>query len=329
MKQLFYCQIVLIALCLSIAMAATPIVFRLLPDDFARLSRIYEWIDGRRLNPDVAVFGDSRAMNGINGYLLGVALGENRTVASFTNPGQSFSEGALFYSSLPSDTKVVVHCIGLNTLAGPMGIAEKKVDRLLLDGYRPDSVTARFLSSSTLREFGKSRLRVLYESRTCAKTGLHNLLRKFLEPNSLSDSLDSSVYPYLYPYERAPKEQYDKYLLAQKQSPQVDLQTPDAEFETKIRAVSRYFKARHIGYYVVLMPVSPLLWDHLPQDYERCVSNFASRTEVAVFDYTKLLDDDLFCDPAHPNRAGADRITAKLADDILRDSLSGHFPEEE
>ena len=135
MKQLFYCQIVLIALCLSIAMAATPIVFRLLPDDFARLSRIYEWIDGRRLNPDVAVFGDSRAMNGINGYLLGVALGENRTVASFTNPGQSFSEGALFYSSLPSDTKVVVHCIGLNTLAGPMGIAEKKVDRLLLDGY--------------------------------------------------------------------------------------------------------------------------------------------------------------------------------------------------
>ena len=287
MKQLFYCQIVLIALCLSIAMAATPIVFRLLPDDFARLSRIYEWIDGRRLNPDVAVFGDSRAMNGINGYLLGVALGENRTVASFTNPGQSFSEGALFYSSLPSDTKVVVHCIGLNTLAGPMGIAEKKVDRLLLDGYRPDSVTARFLSSSTLREFGKSRLRVLYESRTCAKTGLHNLLRKFLEPNSLSDSLDSSVYPYLYPYERAPKEQYDKYLLAQKQSPQVDLQTPDAEFETKIRAVSRYFKARHIGYYVVLMPVSPLLWDHLPQDYERCVSNFASRTEVAVFDYTK------------------------------------------
>lgn len=77
------------------------------------------------------------------------------------------------------------------------------------------------------------------------------------------------------------------------------------------------------------MPVSPLLWNYLPQDYEQCVSDFASRTEVAVFDYTKLLDDDLFCDPAHPNRAGAARITAKLADDILRDPLSGHFPEEE
>ena len=98
----------------------TPYLYRLLPNDYVRTRLIWSTLNNPEERPDLVILGNSRGMSGVNGYKLEAELRGNPCVYNLTSTGQRLSESALYYSYLPSSVQVVVQCVDLDQLRGPI-----------------------------------------------------------------------------------------------------------------------------------------------------------------------------------------------------------------
>ncbi|WP_159038508.1 SGNH/GDSL hydrolase family protein [Brumimicrobium mesophilum] len=310
MKNLIL-QIGYIVLGLIISYFITTLIIPIVTDDTKRLTLINKWSNDDDLIPEIVIFGDSKAMTGIDGYLISKKF-NNASVASFTSLGQSLSESALFYPKLKEGTKVVIQCLDVNKISKSLKLNNKKASRLILTGFEYDPNDSSLLSEKAQNTISANKLLATYNSKSFLKQGIHTYLRTILEPNALSENIYDLTYPYLYNYERAPQKEYDKFLRNYSNRKIKDTLKINKEVIEKLILASQYFRSKNVEFVIVFMPFSPIGFDYLPKDYSKKIKEFQKEIGVKVLDYTNLLQDEYFVDPTHPNRAGAKIITEKM-----------------
>lgn len=311
----FIQQIVFVLLGIAISILLTIILSPYVPNDTKRLTLINKWTNDENINPEIVIFGDSRAMNGINGYILSENF-NNVTVVSYSSAGQSFSESALFYPKIKESTKVVIQCLDINSLSSYPYLSKDKANALIMSGFKQGTINKSFLSHEACKVINANKMVTIFESRNFLREGLHTFKRSIIVPNALSDQIYSITFPYLYPYERAPEEQYNKYLRAYKDKESKTSLIINDTIAEKLRNIQIFFREQSVDYYLVIMPLSPLAWESAPKNYDDTLHKLEIDIGVKIFDFTYLLPDEYFCDPTHTNKAGAKILTERIAEEI-------------
>lgn len=313
----FYCLILVSIISVLFCVFSTPFLYNKFNDDYTRLATIHSWSTDPKIKPNFVIFGGSCAMNGINGYMIADAF--DCKVASYTSTGQSFSESTCFYSRLPESVNVVIQGIIAYGEEWSIGVRDAKVDKLMLNGYQPDSLSLSLLDTQTKELFERSKIEVYYHSRNYLKNGIHWIIRSILEPHENAPSADTSlVYPYLFQYERADEAVWKTYA-GEYRAVDSDTLHITPEFVEKIKMASDYFKKKNINYYLVLTPVSDYMEKGVPKNYTESLRKLENVAGVKVIDFTHLLEDDYFADPSHVNHSGAAILTSKLCEIIKED----------
>lgn len=314
MRKVFILQIVVVLATLLFCVVSTKFIIYHIPDDYDRLYNINRWLSDTTIKPDIIFFGSSEAMNCIDGDLIKNDYGIESV--SYTNTGQSLAEAFLFYSRVPSTTKTVVQIIRAISLCDDGYINDVKANRLVIDGYKLDSFTKTMLKKESIEKMSKSKLEAAFDIRGYLKNGLHSFLRELIEPNQYCDSSNTYIRnAYMFNYERASQDQYDKLLHSLEIEIAPTLKVND-DMVAKLKKAGQYFASRNIRYLLVLSPVSSNAAHIIPSDSKDVIEN--QRFDFPVFDYTNLLDETEFADPVHPNRKGARVFTNKFMSDFRR-----------
>lgn len=313
-QKLFYSQIVVVLLFVLAAIFTTPLLIPHFSSDTDRLCNINHWSNDSSINADYVFFGASSAMNGIAGDTISNLY--NVSALSFTSVGQSLAESFLFYSRIHDDTKAVIQCVNFGALSSGQGINGDKVNRLIIDGYRMDSVTRTIIDESIPPLFDKSYIKTYFEVRSYIKTSIHLNLKQLMQPGQLREEFITDMKnAYLFDYERAPKEHFDKYLrsVPKEQKDSLDL---SPTFVNMINGAFEYFESRGIKYYLVLLPVSSYTSKERALNYQEVLEKSALKCEI--IDCSDLLEDDCFADVGHPNRRGASILSRFIMDQVLK-----------
>lgn len=290
----------------------TPFIFRLLPNDYSRTRLILNTLHDESRAPEIVVFGNSRAMSGVDGYELRRNLKGNPEIFSFTSTGQKISESLLYYTSLPSSVKCVIQCIDVDQLADPINIDVPNRVALHMYGYKMDEVTQRLLPS-LYEEMNYSDFIYNYEAKNCLFIGLSSVLRNLLDDDVVTDATNKELY---YPnsktsdrndiiYKRSINEQNKEKRLA-------SFQVTD-EWKLLIYEVYQILNEKNIQYYWVIMPYNPDIKSILPEEKEHAKQILMREfSYIPMIDCMNLLDAADFYDAIHPNRKGAKKITDQI-----------------
>ena len=296
----------------------TPFLYRALPNDYARMRLIVSTLKGENGKPDIVVFGNSRGMSGVDGYAMERELAGNPRVYNLTSTGQRLSESALYYSSLPTSTRAVIQCVDLDQLRVPIDLDTPNKVALRMYGYAMDEFT-RELLPALAEPLGEPLFLRNYEARNCLFTGLTTFLRNRLDddvapgvtntdlryPNATLSDRNEVVYQRGVA-ERNAGDTFGSYRIL-------------PEWKRLIDRSALYFKERGIAYYLVLMPYNPDIKALRPDD-KRAAARLFARTfnTVPVIDCVDLLESSDFYDAIHPNRKGAEKITARIIQALSR-----------
>lgn len=312
MKRIFLWQITVVLITLCACIFSTKYAISHVPDDYDRLYNINKWTQDPDIKPDIVFFGSSEAMNCVDGDLIKGKF--NLEAVSFTNTGQSMAEAFLFYSRVPSSTKVVVQIMRAPTFSEGIFVNDVKANRLVLDGYQLDAFSRSLLNERTICKFEKSYIEASFDIKGYLKNGLHGYLRGLLEPNQYNPTSNTYLRnAYMFNYERAPEDQY-QVLLHSIMRDQKQMLEVDYELLQSMKRASDYFKSHGILYVVVLSPVSKKASQLVPKNSREVIENLD--VNFPIIDYTNLLEEDGFADPVHPNRKGAKLFTDKLMNEI-------------
>ena len=148
----------------------TPYLYRLLPNDYVRTRLIWSTLNNPEERPDLVILGNSRGMSGVNGYKLEAELRGNPCVYNLTSTGQRLSESALYYSYLPSSVQVVVQCVDLDQLRGPIELDDPNRVALHMYGYKMDGFTRELLPALE-KPLSEPNLYYNYVARNCLFSG--------------------------------------------------------------------------------------------------------------------------------------------------------------
>lgn len=312
MKKAFYIQLCFVVLTVLVALLSTPYLKQFFVDDGTRIDLMCAWSNDKTIQPDIAVFGGSGTMSGVNGFMIKDQLG--MSMVSYTCTGQSTTLGSLFYTSVPESTKIVLQCYEVIANLEKSEAESVGATRLVYNGYQLDSITKSFIGQSNVEKFNESKLHATFELRGFMKEGINTILRdKVFRPNPCADSIRSMMYPYAYVYERAPESQYAKYLIPKEKAD--TLKVSDYQLN-RFKMFNNYFKQRGIAYYLILMPTNPFMYNRVPIEYRPQVEEFSAKTGIPYLDLTDLLTFEEFYDPNHVNRAGAIKVTNEICEFI-------------
>lgn len=268
----------------------TPYLYRLLPNDYVRTRLIWSTLNNPEERPDLVILGNSRGMSGVNGYKLEAELRGNPCVYNLTSTGQRLSESALYYSYLPSSVQVVVQCVDLDQLRGPIELDDPNRVALHMYGYKMDGFTRELLPALE-KPLSEPNLYYNYVARNCLFSGLTTYLRKRKVE------------------EQNEENKFEAYQI-----------TP--EWKRLIERSSVYFRDRGIIYCLVVMPYNPDITAFTVAEKQRALRMFTQMFDsILIVDCMDLLDTSDFYDAIHPNRKGAEKIT----DQIIRSLRSSGF----
>lgn len=264
------------------------------------------------------VFGDSRAMTGINAAVLRARLRDTQ-VFHFGSVGQPLGESALYYPLLPASTRTVIQCVNPQQLlsTAPPQLARSRITAFNMYGHKIGREADSLFGLHLEAEEQPTLLRN-HAARGFLQAGAAIWLKERLDDVVFRDSLASTVYPYLYPTDRSPS--YQRELAYDDRETVVDAQAPLNEaYIALLNRLGRYLHARGIRYYLVLMPISSDLKAARNLNSTPIAARLRERLpeEIRVIDAVQHLAPDAFYDGAHPNRQGA-----KLLSNLIADSLS-------
>ncbi|RKU73557.1 hypothetical protein DWW91_00460 [Parabacteroides sp. AF17-3] len=290
----------------------TPYFFRLLPNDYARTKLIINTIKDTTQTPDIVIFGNSRGMNGIDGYLLQENLDSNPVVYSFTSTGQRLGESALYYTSLPVSVKTVIQCIDIDNLSQPIDINIPNQVALFMYGYKMDNQT-KLLVPKLYDELNKSDWYYNYEAKNCLFSGFSFLLRNLLDDDAPESSIDNELH---YPTSQTSYRNetvYERDLAEQNKQNIFENFEITIEYKQLIEESYNLFKKKGIQYILVIMPYNPDIISAKKTEKQKAFQSFIDEFGyIPYINCYNLLEASDFYDAIHPNDRGAKKITNQI-----------------
>lgn len=296
----------------------TPALYRLVPNDYSRTRTLLDVARSPGFRPHTVVFGDSRAMTGINANVLRSRLGDTE-IYHFGSVGQPLGESALYYPLLPASTRTVIQCLNPQQLfaSAPPRLARSRITAFNM--YRHSIAgDADTLFGPLLKADQQPALLRNHTARGFLVAGATIWLKEQLDDVVFRDSLASTTYPYLYPTDRSPS--YTRELAYYDRETVIDTEAPlNDELVALLNRLGGYLTARDIRYYLVLMPLSSDLHAGDRLRNLPVANRLRERLskEIRLIDAVQQLAPDAFYDGAHPNRRGAEILSNLIADSLL------------
>lgn len=291
----------------------TPYFFRLLPNDYTRTRLILNMIKDPTLQtPEVIIFGNSRGMSGVDGYLLQEELTNHPIVYSFTSTGQKLSESALYYTSLPASVKTVIQCIDIDHLSKPIDLDTPNQVALHMYGYEMDDQT-KLLVPALEDELNKPAWYYNYQARNCLFSGFSFILRNLLDDDAPESSIDNELH---YPTSQTSYRNeavYQRDLAEQNKQNKFEAYKITPEWKKLIAESHSYFKNKNIRYYLLIMPYNPDVTSVKKTEKQEALQSFINELGyIPNIDCFNLLEASDFYDAIHPNDKGAQKITNQI-----------------
>ena len=294
----------------------TPFIYRALPNDYGRVRLIWNMFHDTSYTPEVVVFGNSRGMSGVNGYLLRDGMEGNPVLFSATSTGQRLSESILYYTSLPSSVKCVIQCVDIDQLADSMYIDTPNRVALHMAGYKMDDYTKRILPS-LYEEMDYSCLLYNYEARNSLFMSVSSILRNCLDDDVVANVANTEL---CYPSSNLSDRNevlYQHDLEEQNKEKKLASFQIRPEWKSLVSNAYQILKSNGIQYYWVLMPYNPdikSMTDADKQYAKQCILKEFSY--FPIIDCVDLLEASDFYDAVHPNRKGAEKLTERLSQEL-------------
>lgn len=291
-------------------------VYRIFDSDFNRHLVIVDALNGvYEEEPKIIVFGDSRAMFGVDSRIIKDAMNYNKEIYNLSSVGQSIYESSYFYTHIGSGTGIVVQCTSPSFFTENIkhSLPERKAISMFLSGYRINSKTKELILNYN-QFFDNPDIVNYFKSRSYFQSYIHNLLRPVFDNEIFNEkSRFSKYFPHIYTQDKHPeypvyKYDCDRYILK-------ELPIEQLSFLSKIK---NYFEIRKISYVIVLMPVNPDACNECYDEMRQIASLIESNTGIKVIDLSShLLNTDLFYDATHANEKGAKIISAEIARQLM------------
>jgi hypothetical protein len=308
LKRIFIYSLAVLLL-LAMLMYAESRYFKFLPNDYSRHKTIVETIKNKYLSPEILVFGDSKAMFGVNAKTISNNLINTPIAFNLSSPAQSVSEGSYFFSKLPASTKHIIHCIDYSEFSyGILGLEKQVALSMRFYDFEVDPYMEEYLD--TLNPvFFKSNIKILYEARNMLRTAFHNEIRKVMDNEPLNESLFHDIYfPHTYTLSRHPN--YPNYSV-EFDYDKMKISNEKINFLLKI---DKFLQKRGIKYHLIIMPINPDLYQ---LNNEAHNSNMTKIKElipkIDVVDLTGFLNNQDFYDGFHPNKNGAEKLSKEIS----------------
>jgi hypothetical protein len=294
-----------------------PFLTQKLPNDLSRHHVIIDALKNTAVQPQVIVLGDSKGMFGVNAEAISNELPGHPLAYNLSSTGQSLLESSYFISKISDNTKHVLQFADFGTFKnGYDSIALNNYVPLsmIMNGYVIDSVTKKLIKH-TDPMFDKNINWVAFEARNNLKSVLHIYSRKLLDDEKFNDYKFNDLYfPNIYVTERHPKYPFYKVRC---------FTGKDTLYENLLaERVNDYLKSRHIQYHIVLPPVNPDLCTVSDSLDNFLLTQLRQKMPgIDFIDLTNALKKEEFYDGAHPNKRGANKISAMLGQILKGDSL--------
>lgn len=308
------------------ALLAGPLIQRL-PHDLMRTETILSALGDARRKPDGVIFGNSVAMNGVDGRIIGEALSGDAEFYNLSSTGQTLPESYLYYQEIPESVETIVQVVTPLKLEEEEHIHESVYNTFYLYGYRPEAETVEVLSEimgepeATLfrRSMLWHRLQSRWVLRQWIDTSVRGLIRTDLE---LGRGVHDLYYPA--PYEtRLPEEKIDR-ILERAKTPRnwEGLKIPEKNLRIMKAMVRKSDELGVRDFYFLFAPLHPELQEHYGDRYLEEIRRFIRELDlgpnVHAIDMVSLLGEKEYIDHAHPTAAGARKISELLAAEMRK-----------
>lgn len=307
------------------ALAVMPWVFRRTPTDISRIGVLLEALgDPRAGRPQLAIFGNSVIMSGIDAGQLREEIPGRPLAWNLASTGQSLAEAYLLSQASPDSLRMALYSLELGPAGDEAPLVSQKYNTFYMYGFRPSRQTVdtlgRIYGSGVRSLLTRPHLAQLFEARWAvrqlADTQLRILLRRDL---ALASAEADLLHPQRYttPIAAAVLERFlDARLRALEGSPPT---LPQADRELAAALANEAAEhGRRTAF--LLPPVHPALRTAHAAAYQRAASELsgflAKQPASLVIDATSALAASHFIDALHPTDAGAELLTALIAQRI-------------
>lgn len=308
---------------LVILNVTAPYVCKLFPNDYSRIGIVLEALKDRTAVPEIAVFGNSKAMSGVDAKIIQENLSGNLETYNFSSVGQSIGESLLFYPMLPAETKVVVQCFKLEEFTQSLVFNEPAIIALKMGGYPMNNDIKQLLPQTFWSKLDKPDIYYNFRSRQTVSSGLIRFLRLHLDEDAPdSKILDDLKFPYLFPLgiDKAVNYQLVKQMLEEEDYSWADNFSISEDCKSLLIKANDYLKGKNIELYIAIISHAPDIAT-LPSDKQtRIVGQLQEELpQLKFINCQDVLTSDDFYDPLHPNIKGAEKISVKIADVLNRE----------
>jgi hypothetical protein len=294
-------------------MSVQPYFYRTFPSDYSRHSAIE-----RGLNfinpPDVIIFGDSRAMFGLNGNVVANELNlDTNSVFNLASPRQHIYESSCYYSKVNSNVKAVIQCVGPDFFNSneKEELSDEKCISMHLSGYQSDTLSKYFAPNST-KFFYSNSLYKQFRGIEYFNNYLFSFMRLHMDNEKFDENKRKSLtFPHIYTELRSAKYPVQKFSckdLKYKSLPKTQL--------ALIKKAKAYFNQKGIQYFLVIMPINPDQCATADKEIHKLVYELLPSTNTEVFDYASKFQSADFYDLIHLNKNGANRASILLAEKL-------------
>lgn len=288
-----------------------PVLYRIMPSDYKRHLVLTEVLN-KESKAEIIFFGDSKTMFGIDAKNVSQNLGAHPLAYNLSSVGQGMDESSYYYSSINSNTKIVVQCIDASYLLANnlRRTQDDKFLSMILSGYRMNEETRKIVSEVNPM-FDKPALQNYFDSRSYVRFFMNNLLRPFLDNEVFSDNELDLYFPHVYTKERHPNYPFQYKL----DCSEYNFNIIPSQTLTYLNHFSTYFSQKNIKFYLLMMPVNPDLCPN-PTISEESLKQLSELNNLYLINSMKILDNTEFYDGVHANKKGAKKLSEFIAQQL-------------
>lgn len=294
-------------------MCLQPYFYRNFPSDFSRHLAIEKGLS-TKYSPKVIIFGDSRAMFGLNGEIIANELNlDTNSVFNLASPRQDIFESSCYYSKVNGKVKAVVQCIGPDFFNSNEDeeISDDKCISMYLSGYKADSLSKFFAPNST-KFFYSNSLYKQFRGIEYFNNYLFSFMRLKLDNDKFDESKRKSLtFPHIYSKLRSKKYPVQSFTCKElhfKNIPHTQL--------ALIKKAKEYFNKMGIQYYLVIMPINPDQCTTADKEIYKLVHELLPKTNAEVLNFASEYESKDFYDLIHLNKNGASKVSVLLAEKL-------------
>jgi len=296
--------------------------------EIKRIYYIYKNLhDSTQKQPEIAVFGDSAVMNGIDCKLLTAGVAGNPVAWNLSSTGQYVSESMMITEELPDTVKTIILGVRVTLLIKtPDELSQTRAIPYKLYGFRISPDVVRPFEENgleeTVRSLNSSQFANVMEARSWVMNSVDTQVRKVLRKDLNLESATADMF-YPSPYTKhVSEETLMKTANKQFRRRTADMGRINPAMRNLYDAFGEMAKKRNCRFILIVMPEQPLhkKWDD-PEFYaslNKAVERFSAESKFEVWDFRELLEGNYFVDLVHPDSDGAKILTGAICEKLNR-----------